>query len=82
VTQSFLDGIARQVPGLNVSKWQADLSSDSSLTAQVQSDENAASAADLTQTPAVVVKGPKGQVPLPQGVPEWSTLQAAINKVS
>jgi len=82
VTQSYLDSIAKQVPGLNFAKWQSDLSNDTSLTAQVQSDETAASAAGLSQTPAVVVKGPKGQVPLAQGVPAWSSLQAAIKKVS
>jgi protein-disulfide isomerase len=82
VTQSYLDNIAKQVPGLNYSKWQSDLSSNSSLPAQVQTDANAASAAGYTSTPTVVVKGPKGQATAIQNVPTYSQLQQAINSVS
>jgi protein-disulfide isomerase len=82
VNQSFLEGIAKQVPGLNYSKWLSDLGS-SSLAAQVQTDENAASAAGYRYTPTIVIKGPKGQAPVIQSVPSsWTEIQSAINQVS
>ena len=82
VTQSFLDGLAKQVPGLNYSKWLSDMTSNSSLAAQVQSDANTASAAGYTSTPTVVVKGPKGQAPAIQNVPTFSQIQSEIQSVS
>jgi protein-disulfide isomerase len=81
VNQGFLDDIAKQVPGLNYSKWLSDLS-DSSLTAQVTGDETTAGNNNLTSTPAIVVKGPKGQAQAIQGVPTWPQLQQAIASVS
>ena len=81
VTEDYLDGLAKQVPGLNYSKWIADRN-DPSLTAQVQSDESAAQEAGYDQTPTVVVKGPKGQAAPIVGVPTWSQLQSRIKKVS
>ncbi|HWC87336.1 MAG TPA: thioredoxin domain-containing protein [Solirubrobacteraceae bacterium] len=82
VTQSFLEGLAKQVPGLNYSKWLSDLSSNSSLGAQVQSDATAASAASYTSTPTIVIKGPKGQAPAIQNVPTLAQLQQEIKAVS
>jgi protein-disulfide isomerase len=81
VTDSYLDGLARQIPGLNYNKWLADRN-NSSLAAQVQSDANTASAAGLQSTPSIVVKGPKGQATPIQGVPTWAQLQVAIKSVS
>jgi len=80
VDQQYLDTLARQVPGLNYSQWLSALN-DSSLTAQVQSDQTTASNANLQSTPAIVVKGPKGQAQPIQGVPTWPQLQAAIKSV-
>lgn len=81
VNPSYLDGLAKQVPGLNYSKWQSD-SASSNLAAQVQSDQSAAAAQNLQSTPSIVVKGPKGQAQPIQGVPTWDQLQAAIKSVS
>jgi protein-disulfide isomerase len=82
VNQTFLDTIAKQVPGLNYSKWLSDMSSDSSLTSQVVSDTKNAATLGLSQTPAIVVKGPKGQAQGIQGVPSWSQLQSTLKSVS
>ncbi|MEA2197197.1 MAG: hypothetical protein QOJ25_1248 [Solirubrobacteraceae bacterium] len=82
VTQAFLEGIAQQIPGLNYSKWLSDLSSNSSLAAQVQSDGTAASQAGYTVTPTIVVKGPKGQAPAIQSLPTFAQIQQAIKTVS
>jgi protein-disulfide isomerase len=81
VNQHFLDTLAKQVPGLNYSKWLSDLS-DSNLTAQVQSDDSNATNLGLQNTPSVVVKGPKGQAQPIQGVPTWPQLQTAIKSVT
>lgn len=81
VTPSYLDGLAKQVPGLNFSKWQSD-SGSSNLAAQVQSDQTTAAAQRLQSTPSIVVKGPKGQAQPIQGVPTWAQLDAAIKSVS
>jgi len=82
VDQNYLDGLAKQIPGLNYTKWLSDLQNDSSLTAQVSADGNAARVAGYSSTPTVVVKGPKGQAQAIQGVPTWPQLQAAIKSVS
>jgi len=82
VDQSYLDGLAKQIPGLNYTKWLSDLN-DSSLTEQVTSDNNAAASAGLQSTPSIVVKGPKGQATPIQGVPRsWSALESLIKSVS
>lgn len=81
VNQGYLNNLAKQVPGLNYNKWLSDLSSNSSLAAQVQSDASAASQAGYNQTPTIVVKGPKGQKAI-SGVPTYSALQQAITSVS
>lgn len=81
-THNWLDGIAEQIPGLNYSKWLSDLNSDSSLTGQVQLDLNMAKAAGYTETPTVVVRGPKGQAPAIQGVPDYATIEHDIRAVS
>jgi protein-disulfide isomerase len=82
VNQGFLEGLAKQIPGLNYSKWLSDFTSNSSLPAQVQSDANTAAAAGYTSTPTVVIKGPKGQAQAIQNVPTWSQLQGELKAVS
>jgi protein-disulfide isomerase len=83
VTPTFLDNLAKQVPGLNYNEWLGDLSNDSSLTTQVSSDERAAAAAGYNSTPTIVIKGPKGQAAAISGVPtgEWSQIQKDIKAV-
>jgi protein-disulfide isomerase len=80
VDESYLDGLAKQVPGLNYNQWLSDRN-NSTLTAQVQSDTASANTLNLTNTPSLVVKGPKGQATPIQGVPSWSQLQSAIKAV-
>ena len=81
VTQTYLDGLARQVPGLNFAKWQTD-SKNPALLAQVQADQNAASARGFTATPSITVEGPKGAAQPIVGPPSYSDLQKAIQQVS
>jgi protein-disulfide isomerase len=81
VNQTFLENIAKQVPGLNYSKWLSNLN-NSTLNAQVTADNTSASSQGLNSTPAIVVKGPKGQAQAFQGVPTWAQVQSMIAKVS
>ena len=83
VNSSYLQGLARQVPGLNYSKWLANLHS-STLANQVTQQNNAGTTVDNGQasTPTVVVTGPKGRIVLPAGIPTFSAVQKAINEAS
>jgi protein-disulfide isomerase len=81
VNQTFLDGIASQIPGLNVSEWKTD-QGDPSYLSQVQADESAAATAGFDATPQLVFKGVKGSLPLTAGVATYSELQQAITQVS
>lgn len=81
VTESYLDGLARQIPGLNFNTWKTDRS-DPSLAAQVQSDGAAGKAAGVSGTPTLIFTGPKGSASPNSGVPSYSDLQNAIKQVS
>jgi protein-disulfide isomerase len=82
VTDSFLSGLAAQIPGLNVSQWSSDRGS-SSLTEQVTKDTEAAQAAGYSSTPTIVVSGPKSQAQPIVGDPSsYGELQSAIKSVS
>jgi len=54
VTSKFLQGLAQQVNGLNLSKWSSDRT-DTTLDNQVEKDEQAASAAGFTGTPSFLI---------------------------
>jgi protein-disulfide isomerase len=82
VTPAFLQGIAQQVPGLNLSSWGSSRQS-SSLEAQVTSDGQLATARGFTFTPTIVVQGPKGQAQPIQSLPSsYSQITSEINAVS
>jgi protein-disulfide isomerase len=80
VTQSFLNGLASQIPGLNYSQWSSD-SKSSTYTSQVTADEQAASARGFNSTPTLVVQGPKGQAQPIVGVTDYGSLESAIKSV-
>ncbi len=80
VNTSFLQGLAKLIPGLNYTKWNSDRTS-SALTNQVTADGQAAQAAGYNSTPTIVFQGPKGQKPL-VGAVSYSQLQSAITSVS
>ena len=86
VNAHYLDTLAEQTPGLDLNAWQSARSAYS-LATQVAADENAGTAAGVTGTPTLFVKGPKGsqtQVPDDAGAPgaTYSELQQAIAQVS
>lgn len=92
VTDSFLQGIAKQIPGLNYSKWSKDLG-DPSLLSQVQADETLSQKEAPNGTPTLILEGPKGQLPVTgtctvvssigaEGFPCYPALSAAVKTVS
>ena len=54
VTESYLQGLAKQVPGLNVAQWTSDRS-DGELAKQVTTDEEAAKTNNFTGTPSFLI---------------------------
>jgi protein-disulfide isomerase len=81
VNESYLDGLAHQVPGLNFAKWTSDRSS-ASVTSQVTQDQQFAAARHYDSTPTIVVQGPKGQAQPIVGDTDYGTLQRTIQSVS
>jgi protein-disulfide isomerase len=79
VTDSYLNSLASQTPGLNMSAWKT-ARNDPTLAAQVQGDAAAGNAAGVTGTPTLIAKGPKGTVPVSSstGVPSYSELEKAV----
>jgi protein-disulfide isomerase len=81
VTDKYLNGLAAQIPGLNVNQWSSDRQS-SSLTSKVTADEQAAAASGYNSTPTIVVSGPKSQAQPIVSAATYSQLQSAIKSVS
>jgi protein-disulfide isomerase len=54
VTESYLQGIAKQVPGLNLAQWSADRN-DQELANDVTTDAQAANANGFTGTPSFLI---------------------------
>ncbi len=81
VTEKYLAGLASQVTGLDIPKWQTDRGNPA-LLAQVQADGVAGTAAGVSGTPTLIMKGPKGEEPVPESVPSYSNLEATIKQVS
>jgi protein-disulfide isomerase len=81
VTDGYLGGLAKQIPGLNFSQWSSDRGG-SSLSAQVNAAISSANASGFNSTPTLVVTGPKSQAQPLVGNQTYSTMQAAIKSVS
>jgi protein-disulfide isomerase len=54
VTENYIQGIAKQVPGLNLAQWTSDRN-DSSLAAQVATDAQAANNQGFNGTPSFLI---------------------------
>jgi protein-disulfide isomerase len=59
VNEAFLQGIARQVPGLNLSTWTDDRS-NTTYSKKVEEDSSVASSNGLTATPSFLLGRPSG----------------------
>jgi len=81
VTNNYLQGLASQVTGLNLSQWQS-ARNDPNLTSEVNSEQSTARSIGVSGTPTLIFKGPKGQTAASSAVPTYAQLQAAIKQVS
>ncbi len=81
VTEKYLQGLAQQVPGLDLTKWET-ARNDGALATQVANDVATGNKAGVTGTPTLVFSGPKGEAAAPEAVPSYSDLQQVIQKVS
>jgi len=81
VNENYLQGLAKQIPGLNLTTWQSDRN-NASLTSQVNSDQSTARSIGVSGTPTLIFKGPKGQAVPNSAVPTYAQLQQAIKQVS
>jgi protein-disulfide isomerase len=81
VTESYLQGLARQIPGLNLVNWESDRN-NSSLTTSVAADINQGNSIGVNGTPTLVFIGPKGKAAAPESVPNYSQLQKVIKQVA
>lgn len=75
VTEGYLQGLAQQIKGLNLTKWTADRN-NSTLSAQVTADEQAATQAGFTGTPSFLLG--KAGTPLNAFSPSSLTVAAAF----
>lgn len=80
VDETYLQGLAKQVPGLNFSAWQS-ARNDAALVSQVQADEAAGRAAGVQGTPTLILHGPRGTRALAE-VPDYPQLEQAIKSVA
>jgi protein-disulfide isomerase len=83
VTDSYLTGIATQIPGLKLSTWKTDRT-DPSLLDTVNADQAFASKESLPGTPSLIMTGPTGKEELVDNgsLPSYSDLAAAVKAVA
>jgi protein-disulfide isomerase len=81
VTEGFLQNLARQTSGLNLSQWQSERT-NSALSDQVTTDEQAANTAGFTGTPSFLIgkTGGKAQKLEYSSLTDPSSFNEAIEK--
>jgi protein-disulfide isomerase len=80
VTESYLQNLAKQVPGLSLSQWES-ARNDGSLSTQVATDERSGTTVGVQGTPTLIFNGPKGQTAIGNAA-SYPQLQQAVKKVS
>jgi protein-disulfide isomerase len=78
VTESYLDKLARQVPGLNRSRWLADR--NAGLGSTVSADEALAKRSGFNSTPTIVVQGPKSSPQPVAGALSYAELEQIVKQ--
>jgi protein-disulfide isomerase len=76
VTDRFLEGIASEVPGLNLAQWKTDRS-DPQLADEIAADARAAETAGLTGTPSFLIGRSAGAM-TPFAAPDATSIDAAM----
>lgn len=80
VSDSYLAGLAAQIPGFDMNRWRT-ARNDSSLASQIASEAQAATAAGVEATPTLVFHGPKGSTAV-AGAPSYAELQQVLRSVA
>jgi protein-disulfide isomerase len=80
VTENYLQGLAKQISGLNLTQWQTDRN-DPNLTNEVTSQYNTGREIPVKGTPTLIFQGPKAQTQIPTAA-TYAQLQEAIKQVS
>ncbi len=82
VSESYLQGLAQQVPGLNLTKWTSDRN-DPELANQVEVDKQAANSQGFTGTPSFLIakNGGSPQKLEYQSLTEPTSFDEAIEKL-
>jgi protein-disulfide isomerase len=81
-TRAFINGVAEQIPKLNLKTWEAGVGSKA-LVAQVNDDQNTAEQKyGFDATPSFTITGPKGTSSLGSGVLTYADLVEAVKAVS
>jgi protein-disulfide isomerase len=81
VNTSYLNGLARQVPGLNFKKWSTDRFNPA-YSSQVSKEERQAQNAGIDATPGFVVSSAKTQTKAQTGLLTYNDLEQMIKSVS
>jgi protein-disulfide isomerase len=81
VTEAYLQGLAQQIPGLDVVRWRSDRN-DSGLSAQLTADARQAVAQGVQGTPTLIAQGRRGTAQAAGVVPTYSQLEQAIKSVA
>ncbi len=81
VTENYLEGLAKQISGLNLSSWESDRN-NAALASQIASDQQTGTSAGVQGTPTLIFQGPKGKASPPSTVPDYAQLQQTIKQVS
>jgi len=79
VTDTFLEGIAREIPDLNLSQWSSDRA-DPELADEIAADEQAAISAGLNGTPSFLI-GRSGGAMTAFSPTDLASFDAAIERV-
>jgi protein-disulfide isomerase len=84
VNTTFLQGLAKQIPGLNFAKWNNDRNNPA-YADQIQQENKAAASLDFEGgggTPALIAAGPTSQTRPVAGDYPYSAVQSMIKSVS
>ena len=80
VNTAYLNGLAKQVTGLDFAKWSSDRFSPA-LSAQVVKDEQTAQSLGINATPSLIAAGPRSQTKPVSGAISYGQLQSMIKSV-
>jgi protein-disulfide isomerase len=82
VNTAFIQNIAKQVNGLNYSKWNGDRFNPAYQTQVITEGKTFSKFGVQQATPTLIVAGPKSQLKPLQTVPTYSQLQSMIKQVA